>query len=243
MATARDIIADALAEIGVLAGSETPNAADANLALHRFQHMIDAWAADRLTLNLQLRTAFTMPANIATVTIGTAGADILLPRPVWISAINFVIPGSSPEVESVIAQMDSDAFAANAIKARPSTLPTQFYYDTSLTTVLGTVTFWPVVTQATKIYLYWPEALGVPASLNSVVIGPPGYQEALMYDLALRLWPPFRRPEPVPQDLQQMAQRAMATMKRQNIVPGLLSVDPALTGWPRGGAFNILTGN
>ena len=38
---------------------------------------------------------------------------------------------------------------------------------------------------------------GVPATLDSILLGPPGYQDAFMYQLALRLCTPFAKTPPV----------------------------------------------
>src|SRR6476660_3249924 len=147
MAVVRDIISDALSEIGVLAGSEAPSATDANLGLLRLQNMIDAWAADRLTLSVQLKTTFVLPSGTSAVTLGSAGATVTMVRPVWISALTYNIPGSSPAVEVPIAILDEDQFAGISIKLLQSTLPEQAFYNTRVSGILGDLTFWPVSTQ------------------------------------------------------------------------------------------------
>ena len=63
--------------------------------------------------------------------------------------------------------------------------------------------------------------------MRLILLGPPGYQEAFLYALALRLCTPFGRP--VPPLLPQLMTEAMANMKRPNVDPGLLGVDAALT--------------
>ena len=49
------------------------------------------------------------------------------------NTLNYLIPGSSPAVEVPIGQMDEDAYAALSIKALPSALPIQSFYQTNLT--------------------------------------------------------------------------------------------------------------
>ncbi len=236
MPTVRSIAADALMEIGALGQGETMSVADAALALLRIQTMIDAWAADRLTLSVQSSTAIAWPSGESTQTIGPGG-DIAVQRPVWINQMNYVIPGSSPAVETPMAPMNDDQYAQNTIKALQSGLPQQYYYQTSIDTLVGTIYIWPQPTQDITLMLYAPQAVGVPASLDSILLGPPGYQQAFMYQLALRLCTPFSRP--VPPLLPQMAAESFALCKKQNVEPGLLGCDPALV--PRGGGgYNIL---
>lgn len=238
MATVRSIINDALTEIGFLRPGETPTAEAAQLALLRFQNQLDSWQADTLTLSVLLRTVFTLTSGSSSVTLGPTGADVTMVRPVYINAVNYIIPSSSPAVEVPIGIMDQDAYTNLAIKTLSSSLPQQCFYNTSISTVLGTLTFWPQVSQNVQIALYTPQAVGVPTSLTSVLICPPGYAEAFMYQLAMRLCTPFGCA--VPPLLPKMAQDAWNNMKRPNVQPGQMGVDQALV--PNLGAgYNILS--
>jgi hypothetical protein len=238
MATVRSICVDALREIGVLGEDEAMTAAQGAFALLRFQNQIDAWAADRLTLSVQSRTAITWPSSTSTQTIGLVGADITDQRPVWINTMTYVNPGSSPAVEVQMGPMDQDSYALQTIKALQSGLPQQFFYQTAIDTLLGSIFIWPQPTQQMTLYLYAPQSVTVPVSLDTVLLGPSGYQDAFMYQLAKRLCRPFGRP--VTPDLLKDAQEAWAVMKRPNVEPGLLGVDAALTIGNQAG-YNILS--
>ena len=226
-------------EIGAIQPGEPMSAPDAALAMLRLQNQIDSWAADRLTLSIQSETSITWPSSTSTQTIGLAGANITAPRPVWIAGMTYVIPGSSPAVEVQLAELDNDQYRQITIKALTSALPTQFFYQTDITTLLGTIYLWPQPLQQITLKLYAPVAVGVPATLDSILLGPPGYQEAFMYQLALRLCTPFARD--VPKLLPKLAQDALATMKRPNVDPGLLGTDAALVG--SGGGYNVYSDN
>ena len=78
----RDLIRDALLEIGVLYPEQTLSAAQGALGLLRLQSMIDAWGADQLTLSKQLQTPFTLPGGTSSVTVGPGGT-VNITRPVW----------------------------------------------------------------------------------------------------------------------------------------------------------------
>jgi len=237
MALARIIIQDALTEIGVYSTGEAMSAADAHLGLLRFQNLIDAWAADRLTLYITPRVAFTIPSGTSEMTIGEdLPVDIETVRPTFLQGLNWIVPGSSPEVEVPMGQMDYDQYMALSIKELPSSLPTQFFFSNGFPN--ATLFFWPQVTQDVDCALYYPHGVGSPATLFSDVIGPAGYQEAFMYQLAIRLCNPFGRT--MPPSLPQMAAEAYARMKRPNTQPGLLGVDAALVP-TFGGAYNVLT--
>jgi hypothetical protein len=237
MATVNEIITSALIEIGAFDPVETVPAADAAFCLGRFQQQIDAWSADRLTIAVTNRVTFSLLSGTNTYTLGTGG-QINTARPVWISGANYVVPGTSPAVESPLGQMDEDSYRSLSIKEQTSALPQQFYYRA--TTALGTLFFWPTVTQNVTIALYLPQGVDQPTALTASMIGPPGYQEAFMYQLALRLCTPYSRP--VPPLLPKMAAEAYARMKSPNVAPGLLGVDRALVPGS-GGAYNILSDN
>lgn len=236
MPTVRAICADALAEIGVLGEAETMSAGQGALALLRFQHQLDSWAADRLTLSRQLRTTVPLTSVSNVITLGPAPATVVMVAPMCLDAATYVIPGSSPAVEAPIAVLDDAQYAAVKVKTLSTSLPPWVYYQVNLVGGTGTLTFAPAL-QSVTVVLYSPEAVGVPASLNTVVTGPSGYAEAFMYQLALRLCAPFGvQPSPLTVDL---AAKAFATMKRPNVQPGLLGLDPALAR--RGGGYNVVT--
>lgn len=239
MATVRAICTDALMEIGVLAEGEVMTANQGAFSLYRFQNQLDAWAADRLSLSVQSRTSITWPSSTSTQTIGPTG-NIVVQRPVWINNMTYVIPASSPAVEVVMAPMDPDSYALQSIKGLQSGFPTQYFYQTNLDSTLGTLFIWPQPTQQITLYLYAPQAVTIPVTLDDDVLGPPGYQEAFMYQLARRLARPFGRPWT--QDLEADARAAYARMKRQNTDPSLLGVDAALS-IGNGSGYNVLTDN
>src|SRR5678815_5248871 len=137
------ICTDALREIGVLGEDEAMSANQGAFALLRFQNQIDAWAADRLTLSRQSRTSITWPSSTSSQTIGPSGADITSARPVWINQITYVIPATSPEVEVQMGPMDQESYALQSIKSLSSSLPQQFFYQTDIADILGSIFLWP----------------------------------------------------------------------------------------------------
>lgn len=238
MATVSSIINQALTEIGVLPQGVTASSADLATALTYVQNMVDAWQADNLTLAVMPQVAVTWPSSTSTQTIGPTGANITAQRPVWINELNYVVPGTNPEVEVPLGPMDRDQYAVQSIKNLSSAYPLTFFYQTSLTQTYGTLFLWPQPSQSLKLYLYYPTGVTVPTSTSDALIGPPGYQEAFVYQLALRLCNPWgRNPPPL---LPGLAANAYAAMKRPNMKPGLLGIDPALAP-ATGGAYNVLS--
>jgi hypothetical protein len=239
MPTCRSLIQDACEEIGVGNPGETLQAADMQMGLRVLARMLNAWAADIMTLAVTDKVGYTIPSGTATVTIGPVGGDITRQRPVDIDALNYVIPGTSPEVEVPMGPMTDQQFEALSIKGLSSQYAVQYYYQTSVTSVLGTFTFWPVPAQDLGIYIYVDTAIQYDALvLTTDLKVPPGYQDGIHYDLAYRLCGPFGRP--IPDGLPQLRDNALKVLKRPNEQPVLLSVDPALVAGT-GGAYNVLS--
>lgn len=228
MPTVRQHVTDALLEIGVLGPGQSLSPALAAVGLSRFQNQLDSWQADRLSLAVQARTTFTLTSGTSSVTLGPSGATVTItPTPMWLDTVNYINPGSDPEQEIQIGIMDRDTYAGLTIKELSSALPMQCFYQRSNATGLGTLFFWPQVSQNVDIAIYSPQGVGVPVDLDSIVIGPTGYAEAFLYNLALRLCAPTGTQ--IPEALPTMARDAMTTMRRPNVIPAVLGVDPATT--------------
>lgn len=237
MATALSIITDAMVEIGAYAPGETISSVHQALGLLRFQNQLNAWQADFLTLNLQTPQSFTLTSGTSSFTIGPTSTDIATVRPVFVQGINYLIPGSSPATEVPMAEMDDDVYMALSQKGLTSSLPQQYHVNATMPN--ATVFVWPTVTQNVGLIVYLFQGISEPALLTTNVTGPQGYQEAFMYQLALRLCGPMFRP--VSQELKEMAAATFARMKRPNDIPSQMAVDAALVP-AAGSGFNILTG-
>lgn len=237
MPTTRAILTDALLEIGIGAPGEVVSADLMQIALRYFQRQLNAWKADELSLAVSNRVTFTLLAGTASSTIGPTGA-IVTQRPVFVNQINYIVPGSTPPVEVPMGPMSDQQFQNLSIKSLSSSLPTEYYYQTSVTSENGTIIWWPVVTQTVDLALYLQAGVEEPATLDTILTVPPAYEDAFHYDLAYRLCGPMARP--MPDQLPGMRQQALMMMKRPNLDPGILGVDPAITG-STGGGYNVLT--
>ena len=236
-ATVRSIATDALLEIGALAINEAMSAGIGQFMLRRFQQQIDSWQADDLTLSVQQQTPFVLAPNVNTFTIGPGG-DLDVQRPVYINGINYVNPGSSPAVEVVMGPMDKDSYRYQTIKGLTSGLPQQYFYQTSLTTAVGDMFIWPTPTQQITLEIYANLGVQVPVSLDTVMMGPPGYVEAFMYQLALRACTPLGRTPPTL--LTSMASDAYTRIKMMNAEPEIMGIDQALVP-TSGSGYNVLS--
>ena len=229
--TVNTLITATLRLIGVVAAAETPRAEDTQDAFARLNDMVDAWASERLTIYQSVRTTKILTASQASYTIGTAG-NIAIARPIFLDAVALL----SGTTEYPVELLTEEAWNAISQKTLESTWPTKAYYNPTYPS--GTLSLWPVPTDSTaSLVLYVPTAVPQFTSTGQTVSVPPGYQEALRYNLAVRLCPEFGRVlDPV---VAALAVETKAALKRANVRVTELRVDDALL---RGSAFDINTG-
>jgi len=119
-------------------------------------------------------------------TIG-AGGDFNNPRPLKITEANFIWP-TSPEVRIPLRILDYDEWARISVQDIPSAPPWGIYYDNSYSTSgLGRIyiTGQPGAGYTLELYT-WQALSAVFAATSDVVYWPPGYEEAIAANLALR---------------------------------------------------------
>jgi hypothetical protein len=122
-----------------------------------------------------------------------------------------------------------------------SGIPTGVYYNPTYANGLGAIYMWPVPSSADNdIALYLRKPLAVFPDQTTSVYLPDGSEEALEYNLALRLCGPYS--VPVDPDVKAFARTSLGILKRSNYHLLDLTMDPALTGDRRYG-YNIQTGN
>jgi len=232
--TTRDLINASLKRLGVLDAAETAAPQDMADGLQRLNDLIDGWGTERLTIYKNDRTTWPLVPNQSTYTIGSGG-DCDIVRPVFISDLNFIDTSQDPDLEMGLSPLTTDAWSRIPQKGLTSTYPTSFYYNA--TYPLAEVTFWMIPTSSTLLgVIYTPTAV-TELGLNDVISLPPGYRRFLRDNLAVELAPEFDlQPS---QTLVMSAMESKANIKRANIRPYDLYVDPALR--PRQGRYNIFS--
>ena len=230
MATANDIINDALTEIQVLEAGEIPSAADTQLGFLRLNNMMDSFQAERLMI-------FTIPRiNLGNLTIGKQtytlgiGGDFNIPRPARIERYGIITlnnPGQPLELplNSFGSDMTVDQWAQIPVKNILSALPLYVWDDGG--NPLRNLSYWCIPNALVQATIYpWMALTSFPDLVTDITF-PPGYQECVMYQLALRLANPFGGN--IPPLLSTMAIEAKARVMSFNMPMLDLGVDPALT--------------
>lgn len=241
----------ALRTIGAIGQGVDPSGNDMQVAFEACNDMIDAWAAQRLTIFQTLRKLFDLVANQGGVanpyTIGLGG-DFDVPRPTWIPDANLVVYTTTPPFEYPLHIMTPDEYARTSIKDLASAMATALFFDgkfdtTGPDTGLGDLFLYPVPNgqMPVKLALYLPYPMTGFADIGTTdYTFPPGYKEALRYQLAKRLAAEFQRE--LSQEIQQLVSDTWAVIQRANVPIPTLRSDYGLPGMGAGSMYNWRTG-
>lgn len=238
--SARDIIKSALRLIGVLASGETPDDADAADSLVVLNHMMDSWNAERLMIFTLTISEFSLAVGKQTYTLGTGG-DFNVARPARIERMGIVsLTNPAQPLELPIEMLTDQQWSQVPVKLISSTLPLQCYDDGAYP--LRNLTFRYIPQIAVNVRIYGWTALSTFADLSTLYTFPPGYFEAIRYNLAIRLAPEFQMDIAQMPQVTQLAADAISKIKRINAPLIDLSCDQALMS---GGKeiYNWLTDN
>lgn len=182
---ALDLISSSMRLIGALASGETPTSAEASDALMVLNQMMDSWNADRLmvfTINI---AEYPLVAGQQTYTLGPGG-NFNAVRPAKIDRMSIVsLQNPAQPLELPMELLTDWDWQLTPVKIITSTLPLQVYDDGAFP--LRNLNFWPIPQIAANTRIYSWTALASFPDLVTDLTFPPGYQEALRYNLAIRL--------------------------------------------------------
>lgn len=229
--TGRDWVTAALRLIGAVAPGESLAAAEATDGLAAGNRMLDSWSNEKLLIPATVREEFALTPSDGIYTMGS-GANFNTTRPMKITQAAVLVDGT--EIPLHILE-NAQEWAEVCEKEATSSLPAYLYAEGTYPN--ERLNLYPVPTEANDLVLYSEKPLTQIASLAASVSLPPGYERAMVYNLACELAPEYGRPvDPI---IMQVAQESKAQLKRTNSRPYFLKCDTAITG---SGSYNIYTG-
>lgn len=236
MTTATDIIQDCTLACGI---GDAYNPLDANalsLGMRFLNRMMDQWSAEFAPL-FNLIDGFTgapTPGWVLTPgqSIYTIGpVNLLGVRPTTISEV-YLLDGNN--VSYYLANITADEYARLVYKVAPGR-PDRYYINFNEQTVV--ITFYPTPAYTDQVHCMYQDRMQLFANASTVVNLPPGYEEALVYNLGLRLMPALG--VPITQDIKDRAGWSKNVITQANTNIYMLQ-NPMPTMKKR--FFNILTG-
>jgi len=235
--TAGDMISLALKSSGVLGVGQTALAEDANDALNIWNMMIGQWNRRRWMIPNQANTYF-QATGADSYTVGPTG-NFAIARPAKITAaVARLFPGvggvpgaSSVDYPLEIIRSYEDWMTKISVKGI-GTFPKYAFYDSAYPN--GVIHFWPLPSTAYEMHILTTAPLQTMTALNTVISLPPEYEEAILYNLAVRLRALYQLPpDPV---ITALAEAAMQTIRNANTQIPRLRVPNDVAGR---GRYNI----
>lgn len=182
---ALDLISSSMRLIGALASGEVPTSAEASDALTILNQMLDSWAADRLMVFTITIDEFPLVVNQQVYTYGTGG-NFNAPRPARIDRMSIVsLTNPVQPLELPIDYYTDWDWQNIPVKNIQTTLPYAAYDDQAFP--FRNISFYPIPTVPVNTRIYHWTQLTQYTVLTTDNLYPPGYIEALRYNLAVRL--------------------------------------------------------
>lgn len=231
--TGRSVVENALRKLGVLGTGQQMSAEDAQIGLENLNRMVGQWSIDGDSIFIATEDVFNLIGNKQDYTMGPGG-DFDTVRPVDIQNAWCV---SGQLSYPIVEYYDMREWGLISYKPLTSFTPTVMFDDGNFP--LRTLRFYPMPTQNFEFHIYSRKPLSEFDMFTPVVL-PPGYEDALIYNLAVMLAPDFQR-EPS-QVTYKTALDTKSAIQRQNQKTDnyRMSADLGLLTYPRG--FNIWGG-
>ena len=217
MTTALDLITDSLADISVQGLEQPVSAEDASFSLRHLNRMLAKWANQAAAMYDTYADQFPLTPGVASYasTLLTQG------RPVQWDDVYLTLSGVSYPIEFINNQQ------YNSIPFKSTSgLPQWCWVNTSWPNT--TIVFYPIPASPYIANFSLRQKVAAPMTLATVISLPPGYEEAIVANLALRLAIPYNRP--VSQELAAAAKDGLAWVKRTNHIPLVMSTDQLPVG-------------
>ena len=191
--TALSLIVDAYGLLQIPGEGASLTADETSLAMRVLNRMIGNWNIKDLLVYSVTATTFPFVSGKQTYTLGTGG-DFNFPRPSRIERMSVVYPNPTinpaSTVEIPVTMLNLQEWQNVAVKYVAGTLyPLLCYNDDSYPFM--NLNFWPIPGATCSAILYTWDMLPEIATLNDVIALPPGYTQALVTNLAMKLAPYF----------------------------------------------------
>lgn len=178
MTTARTIVKKAMQKAGVLFINSEPTAEEANDGLDSLNAMLSSWSNDELMCYVRVRETFTLTTGVYIYTIGP-GADFDTIRPMFImeahltnNQVNYPLFAATDEYYESLPNKQFQGYP-------------QFYnYNNGFAT--GTISFYSNPCVDFEFHLLSEKELAQ-FTLDDDVDLPPGWERALIYNLAIEI--------------------------------------------------------
>lgn len=242
MATGIQLITRSMQALGILGRTEVPSAGEANDALTAFNAMLDSWSSgEDLMSFVVLERSFPLVVGTASYTIGTGGV-INVTRPNDIKQA-YIRDSIGNNFLMTILPRDQWNQIGNRSSLMTSQIPDTMFYDPQYP--LGVINIFPTPLLNYTCYFDSTQDQVDFSSLTQALSMPPGYERAMVLNLALELMSagfPCLLDEKALARLINNASDSKANVKRTNIKEVVAEYDDAIVGHSYA-TYNIYRGD
>ena len=217
--TVNDIIKRAMRIDGILGTAQTLDANDANDALVTLNQMLEQWSLEELMCYRYTTNLFNTSIDVASYTIGTGGTWVTGGRPTKIDAAFIRIDTT----DSTLDIVNNEQYQAIELKTLQG-IPTTLYYQPEYP--LGKVYLYPVPDAVYPVGISQVQKFSAFASLSDPISLPPGYEAAIIFNLAIELSSEYGKSVDAVTARKAIDYKASLKRKNQNI--GVLCLESAL---------------
>jgi predicted secreted protein len=205
-----------------------------NYHLSRLNSMMDSWSNERLMIYQIQQTSFALTASDGTYTIGN-GADFNMTRPIRI--IDPCFTRDTDNTDIPLNLIDADTYGRIVDKTLGDVTPNYLFYDAGFSaTSTATIRLYPLPDSGLTLFINTLQPLQTFASVSTNLLLPPGYQDAIETNYAVRS---ALGVVPVTPELMAIARQTKAAIKTTNLTAPIMRLDYGVTG---SGGYSILTG-
>jgi len=221
MTTVLDLITDALQDAGILADSEVPDASMGQKAFRLLNRMLDADSTEDLMIYNIVDEVFPLIDGLQTYTMGPGG-NWNTSRPIDITDVYMRDTNGN---DLPVYMLNAEEYSQILSKPITATIALSCWYNSSYP--LSEITFWPVprATSYRAVIWSWKQLTNF-SGITDTVSMPPGYEQYIETNLAVRLSIAFNRP--LQPELVEWAREAKAVIKRINVDAPILSLPSEL---------------
>jgi hypothetical protein len=225
--TAISLIKRAMRLAGVYSLGDEPSPEEAQAGLEALNTMIDGWANESLMIYAQSVDVIPIVSPIAVYTLGPTGT-VVTTRPMSMIDSSYVIYQG---ISYPVPLLALDQYNMIAYKTQGDSFPYCMWAEMDYPNV--TLTVYPVPSDASVLYAWSLKQLPGFASLTTEALFPPGYADALAFNLAVNFGPEFDGAD-IPVTVQKSAINSKRIIKRTNTRALPMRLPSAVlpnTGW------------
>lgn len=182
MATASTIIKKAMQRAGILVKSETPDSDEASEALDTLNNMLSSWSNDSIVIYGRVTESFPLSSGVDSYTIG-AGQTFDTIRPILIVEAHT----RQSNIDYALSIVSDELYQSISYKQTQS-IPQYLNYTNQFPTAI--INLYPIPPAGYTLFMTSEKELPQ-FTLSQTVSLPPGWERALINNLAVELSPEY----------------------------------------------------